>query len=72
MVSLNTEERDYIKNTWRVAAQNIHNCGEVIFFKFFEKFPSYIIQFPKFKNSSLLQLKVRLQLESNKKQLVII
>lgn len=58
MVNLTSEETDYIKRTWRVAAQNIHNCGEVIFYKFFEKFPSYIVQFPKFKNSTLVQLKV--------------
>ncbi|XP_063706810.1 globin CTT-VI-like [Culicoides brevitarsis] len=40
-----------------VASSNIHQCGEMVFFKFFEKYPSYIIQFPKFKDSSLVQLK---------------
>lgn len=55
---LNSEELDYVKRTWTVAAGNIHQVGEVVFYKFFEKHPSYIIQFPKFQNSTLPQLKV--------------
>lgn len=57
---LDVEEIDYIKRTWSIAASNIHQCGEMVFYKFFEKYPSYIIFFTKFKDSSLVQLKVRL------------
>lgn len=57
---LDFEEIDYVKRTWSIAASNIHQLGEMVFYKFFEKYPSYIIFFPKFKDYSLVQLKVRL------------
>lgn len=56
---VDSEEIDYIKRTWSCASSNIHQIGEMVFYKYFEKYPSYIIQFPKFKDSTLVQLKVR-------------
>uniref|UniRef100_A0A336LYP0 CSON006199 protein n=1 Tax=Culicoides sonorensis TaxID=179676 RepID=A0A336LYP0_CULSO len=54
---LDAEEIDYVKRIWKICASNIHQLGEVVFFKFFEKYPSYIIFFPKFKDYNLQQLK---------------
>lgn len=58
MGDLTAEDVELIKKMWTVLDRNLYDVGDVMLFKFFEKYPNYKQMFPKFRNTPLEKLKV--------------
>lgn len=61
MGDLTAADVELIKKMWTVLDRNLYDVGDVMLFKFFEKYPNYKQRFPKFRNTPLDQLKVRIR-----------
>ncbi|XP_063703988.1 globin CTT-VI-like [Culicoides brevitarsis] len=57
MGELTAEEVSLIQNMWHVLDRNLYDVGDVMLFKFFEKYPNYKKMFPKFRDTPLNDLK---------------
>lgn len=57
MGDLTAEDVQLIQKMWTVLDRNLYDVGDVMLFKFFEKYPNYKQMFPKFRNTPLEKLK---------------
>lgn len=57
MPELTEEQKHAIVQSWTIPAMNPIDAGEIIFYKFFEKYPHNHEMFKKFKDTPLSELK---------------